>query len=156
MDIRNIGALLVLAGSRPQGYAKEMIRGLSAKQPRPLIVAADGGAQYLSDMCLTPDLIIGDGDSINHALFPQVPRKVYPVEKNFTDGEGAFSYLFEQSFGDIAVFSAFGGEIDHFFINMLLPLRWGNKADRFIFWGENSEARYCCGFTMALRVWIQE
>ena len=148
MDSQSIGALLVLAGNRPQGYAKTILKQLAGKLPHPLIVAADGGALYLAELGITPDLIIGDGDSLDKDIFPRTSRKIYPKEKDFTDGEAAFRYLFEESFGDIAVFAAFGGEIDHFFANILLPLAWGEKAERFIYFGENSVAKYCSGFTM--------
>ena len=47
-------AILVLAGERPLGWARQQLVELAGQSPRPYIIAADGGAAYLaeSDICL--------------------------------------------------------------------------------------------------------
>ena len=63
-------AILVLAGERPLGWARQQLVELAGQSPRPYIIAADGGAAYLAESDIQPDLIIGDSDSIPEGLSP--------------------------------------------------------------------------------------
>lgn len=136
-------AILVLAGERPLGWARQQLVELAGQSPRPYIIAADGGAAYLAESDIQPDLIIGDSDSIPEGLFPDVPREALPTAKNFTDGEAAFAYLFEHCCqGRIAVFAALGGRLDHLLANIFLPLQWPDQAPRLTIFSDDCEAVY--------------
>ena len=85
----NIAAVIILAGDPPAGLAADLMQELAQKQPRPLIIAADGGARALWQQGIKPDMILGDGDSLESDIFPDIVRKKYPPAKDFTDGEAA-------------------------------------------------------------------
>src|SRR5690554_1082000 len=57
-----------------------------------LVICCDGGIRHLEALGLTPDLIIGDFDSVNSALLDTyikrgVEVRTFPVEKDETDTE---------------------------------------------------------------------
>ncbi|MBQ1501317.1 MAG: hypothetical protein IIZ45_01705, partial [Firmicutes bacterium] len=74
----NVGAVLALAGDPPRGLAAQLAKQCLSGGKKPLIVAADGGALHLRELGLTPDAILGDGDSLAPELFPAVRRVDYP------------------------------------------------------------------------------
>ena len=145
MNNEYFGALLVLAGDPPRGLARDKLLELANASPRPQIIAADGGAAYLAELGIRPDLIIGDCDSIPAELFSDIPRQLFPAAKNFTDGEAAYAYTVENSQGKIALFGALGGRLDHFLTNIYLPLQWYEQAKRFVLFGDDFEAFYSLG-----------
>ena len=61
------GEFTTLAASIPEGS---------------LVIAADGGLRHTQDLGLTPDIVLGDFDSLGH--IPQ-GAQVFPVEKDDTD-----------------------------------------------------------------------
>ena len=141
----NIGAVVALAGDLPRGGAADALRARLALAPRPLLAAADGGALLMRKLGLTPDIILGDGDSLPAEMFPDTPREKYPTAKDFTDGEAALTYAKDHTEGDIAVCGAFGGRVDHQLANILLPIGFGATAERFILLGDGCICRYCTG-----------
>lgn len=87
------------------------------------IVAADGGANFLYDMKITPDYIIGDMDSIKANVFQYytekgVKTKKYPPQKDWTDSEIALKLLKELNYKKIHMFGAYGDRADHFLSNL--------------------------------------
>lgn len=89
------------------------------------IIAADGGLFLLEKLNLTPNVLLGDFDSIplNRLEF-YTEKKVkiirYPVEKNETDGELAISYCLDEGFTDVIMVGTRGGRLDHQLANILL------------------------------------
>ena len=64
-------------------------RGLTPG-PGDLVIAADGGFAALKGLGLTPDLVVGDFDSLGHV--PDHPHVVtLPVEKDDTDMQSALA-----------------------------------------------------------------
>lgn len=73
------------------------------------IICADGGINFCP---VTPDIIIGDGDSIK--IFPQDIKFIeYPEEKNFTDGEACVHYAKEIGATEVEFYGIIGGRYDH-------------------------------------------
>jgi len=96
----------------------------------PLIVAADGGANYLKKSDLTPHYIVGDLDSVaSDALqsFPgvQIIRK---TDQNHTDLEKALDFCLELGADDITVFGATGRRLDHEIANLGILQSYSRKA----------------------------
>ncbi len=140
-----VSTILVLAGEKPQGLAKEMLLAQAALIPRPHLLAVDGGAVHLAGLGLVPDLLMGDFDSIPDGLFADVPQKRYPRAKNFTDGEAAFAYAVKKDSGNIAVFAGLGGRMDHLFANVFFPCAWPTQIERFTFFGDDCIISYSQG-----------
>ena len=92
----------------------------------PLIIAADGGARMATEVFgLTPDVILGDLDSLTPgevAAFAAqgVEILTYPPEKDETDLEIALKWAVEQGLTTIRVIGALGRRIDQTFGNVYL------------------------------------
>lgn len=89
------------------------------------LIAADGGARHLLNMGLTPDVIVGDVDSLSTINYEQlVAEGTKPilghVEKNETDLEMALNYSVQTYDVEIFVFGWSGGRLDQTISNMLM------------------------------------
>lgn len=90
-----------------------------------LVIAADGGAAYCSDIGILPDVIIGDLDSIPSSLLQRLKHAgkniiSYPPEKDFTDLELALQYAVDQGADEIVVAGALGARWDMSVANLML------------------------------------
>ncbi|MCL1974776.1 MAG: thiamine diphosphokinase [Firmicutes bacterium] len=146
--MKNSLCLIMLGGHAPGLFAEREL--FSLLEEHPYVVAADKGAEHLLQLGLTPQLVIGDGDSLSKsaraackksgAEFINLPR-----EKDQTDAEAAVCAVFAAGYNHLAVFGAFGGRIDHMLGNVLLPLSYKDKWESCIFYGEGCTAFYCFG-----------
>ena len=88
-------------------------------------IAADGGALLLESLGITPDIIIGDLDSLDEetlARFKKENIKIikYNSEKNETDGELAVNYCLENNYDKIILSFSLGGRFDQELANIFL------------------------------------
>lgn len=86
-------------------------------------VAVDGGLIHCDTMDIVPDLIIGDFDSTPaHLLerYSTVQRLQYPVDKDQTDLELAFTAVNQPSTEKVVIFGGCEGRTDHLLSNLLL------------------------------------
>lgn len=89
------------------------------------VICADGAAEYLMNLDIYPDLLVGDLDSINnHALKwiekGQISVKRFPVKKDMTDTELAIDFALEKSPNIITIIGAIGSRMDHSLANIML------------------------------------
>lgn len=141
-------SIVVLNGEAPRGFAAAALWTISQRNPRPLIIAADGGTSILLAQDIYPDIYIGDGDSLS----PQQQQQLrdhqieminLPCEKDLGDGQAALELAMERTEGRIAVFGAFGGRLDFTLANVMMPLLFGHQQSlRICFFGANHVARY--------------
>jgi thiamine pyrophosphokinase len=88
-------------------------------EPDSYIIAADGGYALLERRGITPDLIIGDFDSLGWV--PQSGEVLrLPVEKDDTDLAVALREAFSRGYSSITVYGALGGRLDHTLANLQL------------------------------------
>ncbi|MGX8797923.1 thiamine diphosphokinase [Fusibacter sp. JL298sf-3] len=92
------------------------------------VVGVDGGARHLEVLGVTPDVLVGDFDSIGDLKrylekWPDTDRRVYPSEKDFTDAELALEVVLSRGVDEIVFIGAFGGRLDHMMANVLLMRR---------------------------------
>ena len=83
-----------------------------------LVIAADGGAARLSSAGVTPDVILGDFDSLGHVPKADCPVFVLPVEKDETDTAAAISYGWERGYRRFCILGGTGGREDHTLANI--------------------------------------
>ena len=88
------------------------------------IIAVDGGIDHIKELCLSPNLILGDFDSsvLSEALkYKNAEIKKYKKDKDYTDGEIAINYVIDEKYFEVVIFGALGNRIDHMLsnINML-------------------------------------
>jgi thiamine pyrophosphokinase len=112
---------VVVAGAQIAGdLDREMISSAD------WLVAVDGGADTLARMGLTPQMLVGDFDSISPRTRADleaggVELVMLPVAKDETDTEAALRLVVERGADDIVVFGALGGpRLDHLVGNLLL------------------------------------
>jgi len=83
------------------------------------IIAVNGGLSNASKLEVTPDLVIGDMDSAP-AISINIPAKIYPQQKDYTDLELALEHAFTLNPEFITLMGALGDRIDHSLANLFL------------------------------------
>lgn len=107
-------AVIFVHGRYPKtklGFYKKLCRGKYK-------IAANGGHRFFELSKITPDLVIGDFDSLNKkspaALSKRTKVISHPVQKDNTDSELAFEYCLKQKFSSIDIVMPQVGQPDHF------------------------------------------
>ena len=81
------------------------------------IICADSGYDYLVNTNITPNLIIGDLDSIKNKN-SNVNTVVLPIEKDITDTQAALNNGISQGYKNFVLFGGTGGRFEHTFANI--------------------------------------
>lgn len=89
-----------------------------APGPGDLVLAADGGYRALYSLGYTPDLLLGDFDSLGDVPLPaDLPVLRFPVRKDDTDAGLALRHGLDLGFRDFALYGCAGGRVDHLLAN---------------------------------------
>ena len=90
-----------------------------APVPGDLVLAADGGYRALYSLGYTPDLLLGDFDSLGDLpLPPDLPVLHFPARKDDTDTGLALRHGLDRGFRDFALYGCAGGRVDHLLANL--------------------------------------
>ncbi len=105
---------------------KKIIKGEKVRY-----IAADGGAKLLEELGYTPEVIIGDLDSLTGGQLEYFQKRgveiiSYPREKDETDGELALQYCKEKGWNEIIIIGFEGGRLDQRLANIFL-LEYAHK-----------------------------
>ena len=105
-------------------------------------IAADGGLKYLIAIGKTPDLLIGDMDSLG-MVEPNGQFKVrrLPVEKDDTDLLAAIKEGLELGFRKFELYGGLGGRLDHTIANIQCLLYLLNRGANGILVGDDMTLR---------------
>ena len=100
---------------------------ISILKPGEFLIAADGGLRHIRKLGLTPDLLIGDLDSVTEDdlkwIFEnRIEIRKFPKEKDQTDLELALLAAVDRGGDPIIVVGALGGRIDQTLTNIYLLL----------------------------------
>ena len=96
---------------------------LPAKEPGDLLVAADGGYRYLADMGITPDICVGDFDSLGFEPGGcEIVR--LPVEKDDTDIIACAHLGLERGYREFVFCAVLGGNRFSHSIAAVQTLQW--------------------------------
>lgn len=91
------------------------------------VIAADSGIRHARLLGVTPELWLGDFDSVSEetlAAHSDVKREVFPLEKDFTDGELAITAALREGATALVLAGAFGGaRADHAYLHLAQALR---------------------------------
>lgn len=115
-------ALIVLGGDPPQPALLQRC----ARRAQ-MTIAADRGLEAFDAVGLTPDLLLGDMDSVReetlarYAARTQVER--LPCRKDDTDGVHALDTAIARGADAITILGALGGRMDHAMANLMLLVR---------------------------------
>lgn len=122
----NKKALLIANGYPP---SKSVIKKFQ-KLGYDFLVGVDGGNNYLKRLNITPDLIVGDLDSIDSQIlhsFSKVTKVVKLKRQDDTDVEKALKYLIKHKFTDAILFGGTGNRLDHSIANLGFVLKYFEK-----------------------------
>ncbi len=93
-----------------------------------MVIAADGGLLHTKAMGITPDLVIGDFDSLGY-----VPKGcevvALPVEKDMTDIAAAIDIGRARGYSRFVLYGATGGRPDHTFANYQLLAELATRGE---------------------------
>ena len=118
-----------MSGLRVLIFANGILPDLKAAgsllQPGDFIICADGGSRHARSLGLTPNVLIGDLDSMESSEpFWPADRGIqtlrHPREKDETDLQLALNYALQRGSASIVIVGALGGRIDHTLGNISL------------------------------------
>jgi thiamine pyrophosphokinase len=95
------------------------------------IVAADSGLHHAVTLGVSPDVIVGDFDSVRPevlGLFSEVPKKTYSKHKDLLDLEIALGVVLEQGAQSISVIGALGGRFDQSLAALFIAARFKREG----------------------------
>lgn len=106
-------ALFVGGQISDYGFVAERMAGCE------LVIAADSGARHVAALGHTPDLLIGDMDSLDADLLERFSAagtacRIHRPEKDETDGELAVEAALEAGATEVLIFGVLGDRLDHF------------------------------------------
>lgn len=108
------------------------------------VIAADAGIRHAATLGLTPELWLGDFDSVPTDLDPRfadLPRSTFPAEKDRTDGELAIDAALGLGATSLVLVGAFGGpRADHAFLHLALALRLAEAGTEVLLTSGRQEA----------------
>jgi thiamine pyrophosphokinase len=115
----HVKAVLVAGGTLHDGDARHLAEA-------DLVIAVDAGACWLEEVGTTPDLLVGDLDSVDAALVARLERggvavERHPAAKDESDAELALQRAVEAGADAVVLLGALAGErLDHELANLLL------------------------------------
>jgi len=94
-----------------------------------LIIAADAGYRTLQDVGVTPDIVVGDFDTLKYV--PDHPNvvKLSPI-KDVTDTWEAVTIGFEKGCTEFHIFGCMGGRVEHTIASMQLLSRISKEGGK--------------------------
>lgn len=127
--------LIVTGGHLNLEFAKEYIRTLSYDT----VYAVDRGLEYIRQLGLHPDYIVGDFDTLDADILAAYEERIqsgeldsvlerHPVEKDATDTELALQKAMAEGAEQITILAATGSRLDHVLANLSLLLQTGRRG----------------------------
>ena len=91
------------------------------------VFAIDAGFAHLETVDCTPDMAIGDFDSLGYT--PKCKRVIkLPVEKDKSDLEAAMDRVKTRRFDEVVIYGALGGRLDHTMANLQMCARFAESG----------------------------
>lgn len=141
-------ALVILNGELK---SEDFLKNLSLNAD--LIICADGGYDKARKCGITPDILVGDMDSVQNPNFSGETH-TFPCEKDETDCEIAIRYAVERGADEVVLTCALGGRYDHSISNLSMLLNFPfavvSEPDCTIFGCKTQEIRDSKGKTFSL------
>lgn len=114
------------------------------------VIAADSGIGHAETLGLTPELWLGDFDSVPRHLreaYPCIPREVYPSDKDKTDGELAVETALARGATSLVLVGAFGGpRQDHIMLHLTQAIQLAEAGIPTVLTSDNQVGRpITCG-----------
>jgi len=123
-------ALIIANGTLPP---RRLVRDLAKSAD--VVVCADGGANHARRMRVTPDVIVGDLDSVTSSIkkyFHRVPL-IFVDDQDSTDLEKALEFCVQRRFKSVDVVGAIGDRLDHTTGSLGCFKKYGEKIELRLF-----------------------
>lgn len=119
--------------------AGEVPRILPSPTEGDLVIAADGGLTHAIALGLTPDVIVGDFDSLGYV--PTGAEVItLPVEKDMTDMAAAMEIGRARGYRDFYLSGGTGGRPDHTYANYQLLAACASRGEHAVLFGGTQHA----------------
>ncbi len=133
-------AVLVVGGDAPSEHVLK-----EALAQSKFLAAADSGAVAVHRAGLTPNLLVGDMDSVDGEVLEKVSAADtrvlrLPVEKDDSDTESAVKALCDRGFQEIILLGATGSRLDHVLGSVMLISAAAASSPQVVLWDANN----CC------------
>ena len=99
------------------------------------LIACDGGLTYLNKYGYTPDIIIGDFDSLGYIPEGKTVVRLNPI-KDDTDVLAAVKHAYNLGYDDFRFYCCLGGTISHTFANIQILTKLSRDKKRALFIGK--------------------
>lgn len=134
--------LLISGGEKP---SKELLLKLCENSD--FIICADGGLNYLVDLNILPNILVGDLDSVDEKAKIYIEENSIEViklnpEKDESDTEMALKHLIDKGIKEINIISAIGSRMDHTLGNIFILKRLYNISVNATIINDNNEIIY--------------
>lgn len=123
--------VLVSGGMLEEAAVEELLR----TRPFDKLIGIDRGVEFLHTYGFTPDLIVGDFDSLQEEILEnykgKVPIRQFNPEKDATDTEIGIRAAMEMGADDMVILGGTGTRLDHVLANiqiLQIPLEQGIEA----------------------------
>lgn len=122
--MRKFDAVIIANGEYPTAGAP-----LQIIEQAPFVACCDGGANEYIARGNTPDIIIGDGDSLSPANREKFSHLLHCIEEQETnDQTKAVNWLLQHGYKKIAIVGATGKREDHTLGNISLLIEYARKG----------------------------
>ena len=110
------------------GHLADPAKARQHIRPGDQVICANGGTHHARDMGITPDVVVGDLDSLNPDLCSELQAagvrfEVHPKRKDETDLELALHLAVAEGAHEIEILAMLGGRVDQSIANLLLLAR---------------------------------
>ncbi len=102
------------------GDSKNPTKLLEYANAADYIICADGGYDHAQVVGITPDILVGDFDSLSEEPADFLRKVKLPVEKDETDTLYALRFAFSKGATNIVVYGGIGSRFDHSYANICL------------------------------------
>ncbi len=104
------------------GKSIDPVKAMEIASRADIIVAADGGALFCSEINLKPDFIIGDLDSVPETIMKSFPQEqlLQKKDQDLTDLQKALELALQLEAGRIMIINSQGFRTDHAAVNLLI------------------------------------
>ena len=94
-----------------------------------IIIAVDGATNTLIDSGITPNISIGDFDSINPSYKDKVSQIIHAEDQNKTDLEKTLDWCIDNDYLSLSIFGISGKNEDHFLGNFFTINEYSDTID---------------------------
>ncbi len=109
------------------------------------VIAVDGGLNHLDKVSITPDIIIGDLDSVDKDIlekYPNVEIMRFNRDKELTDYDLALEYAFSLKPKRVYMFGSMGSFLDHSLANIIISEKYSEHNEGLQIITANATAYY--------------